>query len=136
MWVPQEAPCLRILTGTVYTAGPHALKQMLSPTGLSWQQEALWGGTHVADLLLEEADDLPLAFHHLDIEVDDSPEGEDGQAGGPGRARMRQGPGQEPALPCSQSPSQAVFGLEVPNLPGTHSSRADARKRKKVFSTR
>lgn len=26
-------------------------------------------GTHVADLLLEEADNLPLALHHLDVEV-------------------------------------------------------------------
>lgn len=33
------------------------------------------GGTHIADLLLEEADDLPLALHHLDVEVDDSTEG-------------------------------------------------------------
>lgn len=34
------------------------------------------------------------------------------------------------------APVPVVFGLEVPSLPRTHISRADAKKRKKVFSTR
>lgn len=57
--------------------------------------EGLWGelvggppegagceSTHVADLLLEEADDLPLTLHHLDVEVDHGPAG-DGRLGWP-----------------------------------------------------
>lgn len=51
------------------------------------------GGTHIADLLLEEADDLPLALHHLDVEVDDST----GEAGG--RAGPCTGAGGEDPCP-------------------------------------
>lgn len=39
-------------------------------------------GTHIPDLLLKQADDLPLSLHHLDVEVDDSPEEMGAQAGG------------------------------------------------------
>lgn len=65
-------------------------------------------GTHIADLLLEEADDLPLALHHLDVEVD-------------------HGPG-EPGSGSSQSPAGAGGGRGgVGPSSRTHSSRADTR---------
>ena len=66
------------------------------------------GGTHVADLLLEEADDLPLALHHLDVEVDHSPAG-DGRSGWAPRRSPGEGEAWDPG----------------PGL--THSSRADTR---------
>lgn len=74
------------------------------------------GRTYIPDLFLEQANDLPLPFHHLDVEVDDSPEEMGAQAEG----RPEQ----------LRAPPQASPHLR------THSSRADTRKRKKVFSTR
>lgn len=65
--------------------------------------------THVADLLLEEADDLPLTLHHLDVEVDHGPAG-DGWSGWPPPELGGGGEG----------------GLR-PRPPHTHSSRADTR---------
>ena len=66
------------------------------------------GGSGGTDLLLEEADDLPLALHHLDVEVDHSPAG-DGQSGWAPRRSPGEGEARDPGL-----------GL-------THSSRADTR---------
>lgn len=44
------------------------------------------GRTYIPDLFLEQANDLPLPFHHLDVEVDDSPEEMGAQAEGKARA--------------------------------------------------
>lgn len=63
--------------------------------------------THVADLLLEEADDLPLTLHHLNVEVDHGPAG-DGRSGWP-------------------PPEQRGEGGLGPRPAHTHSSRADTR---------